>query len=391
MVRSIKGDASLPECECPKEQRERRQHHAKASVGRAKATRHQMFLQLTQSVGGVDFGGWDQGAKIVAEPVPSAQSWTCVVSRWHHRAMSTQPVAVTSSRYACDIGMHVFPVEKYALTLRALEESGHIARGGAHEPAEPTRELLASAHDAAYLDDLEALRWTPRTQYSELPLTHEVVRAFALSASGTTLAARAALERGAAAHIGGGLHHAHGGHAEGFCYFNDLAVAVRVLQQEKRIVRAAVVDLDVHQGNGTAHIFRDNPEVLTLSIHQENNYPSPKESGDIDVGLEDGTQDKAYLAALALALERVWAHASDLVLYQAGADPFHDDQLGGLALSFEGLEERDRMVIEGCVARGIPVVTTLGGGYARRVEDTVRIHATTCRLALELGAGMRRQ
>ncbi len=303
--------------------------------------------------------------------------------------MPGPPVVVTSPHYACDIGMHVFPIEKYALVVQALEASGHLARGAALEPPPPSRELLAAAHDEAYLEDLAALRWTPRTQYSELPLTHEVVLAFSYGASGTTLAAREALERGAAAHAGGGLHHAYAGHAEGFCYFNDLAVAVRVLQREQRIGRAAVVDLDVHQGNGTAHIFRDDPEVFTVSMHQELNYPSPKEQSDLDVGLADGTEDAAYLAALAPTLERVWAHRPDLVLYQAGADPFHDDQLGGLALSLAGLEERDRMVIEGCMVRGIPVVTTLGGGYARRLEDTVRIHTTTCRLALELGAARR--
>lgn len=303
--------------------------------------------------------------------------------------MPGPPIVVTSPEYACDIGMHVFPIEKYSLTTQALIASGHVPASGALEPPTPTRALLEAAHDAAYLDDLEALRWTPRTQYSELPLTAGILRAFAWGAAGTTLAAREALERGAAAHVGGGLHHAYAGHAEGFCYYNDLAVAVRVLQQEGRIRRAAVVDLDVHQGNGTAHIFRDDPDVFTLSIHQEHNYPTPKERGDLDVGLDDGTGDEAYLAALAPALERVWAHRPELVLYQAGADPFADDQLGGLALSFDGLAARDGMVIDGCVERGIPVVTTLGGGYARRVEDTVRIHTTTCRLTLDRCAARR--
>src|SRR5262249_40693497 len=228
-----------------------------------------------------------------------------------------------------------------------------------------TRALLESAHEAAYLDDLESLRWTPRTQYSELPLTREIVNAFALGASGTTHAARLALEHRAAADLGGGLHHAYAGHAEGFCYINDLAVAACAVLAERLARRVAVVDLDVHQGNGTAHIFRDRPEVFTLSVHQQNNYPIPKEPGDLDGGLDDGTGDAAYLAVLGPALERVWAFGPELVLYQAGADPFHDDQLGGLALSFQGLEARDRAVIGGCVERGIPVATTLGGGYAR--------------------------
>ena len=304
--------------------------------------------------------------------------------------MRKQPAAVWSPRYACDIGAHVFPTAKYEATYQALVASGDLPGGAGDlpggaaglEPPPATRALLAAAHEDAYLDDLEALRWTPRTQYSELPLAREIVDAFALGASGSTQAARLALQFGAAAHLGGGLHHAYAGHAEGFCYLNDLAVAARVVLRERLVARVAVVDLDVHQGNGTAHIFRDDPAVFTLSVHQENNYPNPKERSDLDVGLDDGTGDDAYLAALAPALERVWAFAPELVLYQAGADPFEEDQLGGLRLSFAGLEARDRAVIDGCVRRGIAVATTLGGGYARRLEDTVRIHAVTSRLAL---------
>ena len=300
----------------------------------------------------------------------------------------TRPLAaVWSPAYGCDIGTHVFPTAKYAAVHDALVASGHLDRGADLSPPPATRALLEQAHDAEYLDDLEALRWTPRTQYSELPLTREIVDAFALGASGTTQAARLALAHGAAAHLGGGLHHAYAGHAEGFCYLNDLAVAARAMQHEGLAPRVAIVDLDVHQGNGTASIFRGDASVFTLSMHQEHNYPEPKEPGDLDIGLDDGTGDAEYLAALAPALERVWAFAPRLVLYQAGADPFHDDWLGGLRLSFEGLEARDRAVIDGCVSRGIAVATTLGGGYSRRFEDLVRIHATTCRLTLEAAHG----
>ena len=303
--------------------------------------------------------------------------------RWHPAGMSNPAPAVWSPRYACDIGPHVFPTAKYAGVFRALVASGDLSDDAVSlEPPPVTRALLTAAHEDAYLDDLAALRWTPRTQYSELPLTREIVDAFALAASGTTHAARLALQHGAAAHLGGGLHHAHAGHAEGFCYLNDLAVAAGVLLHEARVRRIAVVDLDVHQGNGTAHIFRDQPAVFTLSLHQENNYPVPKQRSDLDVGLEDGTGDDGYLAALAPALEQVWAFAPELVLYQAGADVYAEDQLGGLRLTFTGIEARDRAVIDGCARRGIPVATTLGGGYARELEDTVRIHATTSRLAL---------
>jgi acetoin utilization deacetylase AcuC-like enzyme len=289
---------------------------------------------------------------------------------------------VWSPRYGCDIGTHVFPTAKYAAVARSLVGSGDLANTAGLEPPPASRALLEQAHEPEYLDDLEALRWTPRTQYSELPLTREIVEAFSLAASGTTQAARLALLHGAAAHLGGGLHHAYAGHAEGFCYVNDLAVAARVVLREGLVRRVAVVDLDVHQGNGTADIFAGDDAVFTLSVHQEANYPIPKARSDLDVGLADGTGDDAYLAALAPALERVWAFRPDLVLYQAGADPYRDDQLGGLALTFEGLEARDRAVLEGCAGRGIPVASTLGGGYARRLEDTVRIHAVTSRMAL---------
>ena len=296
-----------------------------------------------------------------------------------------RPVVVWSEAYACDIGAHVFPVEKYARVHAMLLAAGDVAPGGTFNPAPPGRELLALAHTGAYLDDLEALRETHRTVRSELPVTADVVRAFSLAAAGTTLAAREALRRGVAVHVGGGLHHAHADHAEGFCYVNDLAIAAHAMLREELVERIAVVDLDVHQGNGTAAMFANDPRVFTFSMHQERNYPVPKARSDLDVGLEDATDDDAYGAALAPAMERVWAGRPQLVLYQAGADPFHDDQLGGLALSFAGLAERDRAVLEGCAARGIPVVVTLGGGYARRVEDTVRIHVETCRMALRLG------
>ena len=298
--------------------------------------------------------------------------------------MSAPPVVVTSSRYQCDIGPHVFPVRKYAGVLERLVEDGLVRREDVLEPAMPSRDDLELVHTAEYLDDLEALRWVPSTWVSELPLTRAIVEAYELAAGGTVLAARRALERGTAVHVGGGFHHAFAEHAEGFCYVNDLAVAVRVLRRDGLVGRVAVVDLDVHQGNGTARIFEDDPDTFTLSIHQEANYPLPKMRSDLDVGLADGTSDDDYLAALDAALERVWDARPRLVLYQAGADPYVDDQLGGLALTADGLEARDRRVLEGCAARGIASVVTLGGGYARRVEDTVEIHARTARIAIAL-------
>ncbi len=307
------------------------------------------------------------------------------------RSMPNAALVVHSPGYFCDIGPHVFPVEKFALVRAHLANGREIEAGDVVEPAPAPREDLLRAHTREYLDDLEALRWTRRTRMSELPLTAEIVRAYRLAASGTTLAARGALERGCGINLGGGFHHASADRAEGFCYLNDLAVAVRVLQHEGRIRRAAVVDLDVHQGNGTALIFGGDDSVFTLSIHQESNYPSPKATSTLDVGLPDRTGDEEYLRRLEAALAAVWSFGPEIVLYQAGADPYVEDQLGGLALTLAGLESRDREVLEGCARRGIPVAVTLGGGYALRLEDTVSIHARTCRAALAAAqAGMKR-
>jgi acetoin utilization deacetylase AcuC-like enzyme len=296
--------------------------------------------------------------------------------------MSSAAVVVHSPEYFCDIGPHVFPVEKFARVRAHLVNGRQIEAGDVVAPSVASREDLLRAHTPEYLDDLDALRWTHRTRMSELPLTAEIVRAYRLAAGGTTLAARGALERGCGINLGGGFHHASADQAEGFCYLNDLSVAVRVLQHEGRIRRAAVVDLDVHQGNGTALIFRGDESVFTLSVHQEMNYPIPKEASTLDVGLDDRTGDEEYLRRLDPALEAVWSFGPEIVLYQAGADPYVEDQLGGLALTRAGLEARDRRVLDGCARRGIPAVVTLGGGYARRLEDTVAIHAATCRVAL---------
>ncbi|HEY2954664.1 MAG TPA: histone deacetylase [Candidatus Eisenbacteria bacterium] len=303
--------------------------------------------------------------------------------------MSSAAVVVHSSGYFCDIGPHVFPTEKFARVRALLVSGGEIENGDVHEPEPATSADLLRVHTPEYLDDLAALRWTHRTRMSELPLTAEIVRSYRLAAGGTTLAARGALERGIGVNLGGGFHHASADHAEGFCYLNDLAVAVRAVRHPGGLRRAAVVDLDVHQGNGTALVFEGDESVFTLSIHQELNYPVPKARSTLDVGLEDGTGDEEYLRRLDAALEPVWRFEPEIVLYQAGADPYAEDQLGGLALSMSGLEARDRRVLEGCAARRIPAVVTLGGGYARRVEDTVRIHARTCEIALSLARGQR--
>jgi acetoin utilization deacetylase AcuC-like enzyme len=289
---------------------------------------------------------------------------------------------VWSARYECDIGPHIFPTRKFRLTLERLLAAGDITRAQLLEPEPIEPAQMALVHTRAYLDDFLALRPTLRVLRSELPITAEIRDAYLLAAGGTLLAARRALADGAAMHLGGGYHHAMPAHAEGFCYVNDIAVAIRVLQNEQRIARAAVIDTDVHQGNGTAVVFQDDPTVFTFSIHQEHNYPL-KERSDWDIGLEDGTGDADYLAHLEQAVPQILeTHAPELVLMVAGADPYCEDQLGGLGLTLDGLARRDRLVVDACAARGIPVVGLMAGGYARRLEDTIEVHANTTRAVL---------
>ena len=295
---------------------------------------------------------------------------------------------VHSPRAWADIGPHVFPMEKYAGVYRRLVEED-----GVRDPLRPvpsTREELLRVHTAAYLDDLDGGVHTWRTTASELPLSAEIAEFFRLACGGTTLAARTALERGWAVHLGGGFHHAFQERAEGFCYLNDLAVAARAVQEEGLVERLAVVDLDVHQGNGTAAIFRGDATVYTFSVHQEDNYPV-KEPGDRDIGLvsfdrrrrgSPWVEDELYLEILEAAMPEVLADARpDLVVYQAGADPYRYDQLGGFRLTQEGLERRDEIVFAACRERDVPVATTFGGGYAADVKDTIAIHLATVRAA----------
>jgi acetoin utilization deacetylase AcuC-like enzyme len=219
----------------------------------------------------------------------------------------------------------------------------------------------------------------------QLPWSVDIVEGFRTMVGGTVQAARLACRSrravAMAVHIGGGLHHAFASHGEGFCPFNDVAVAVRVLQAEG-IDRVAIIDLDVHHGNGTAFIFESDPRVFTFSMHQQHNYPSWKPRGSLDIGLPDGTGDETFLDDLREALPAVLASHPQCVFYLAGADPYEDDQLGGLALTQGGLRARDRMVIDASRAAEVPLVITLAGGYARRVEDTVAIHVATIEEAL---------
>jgi acetoin utilization deacetylase AcuC-like enzyme len=286
-------------------------------------------------------------------------------------------IVVYSARYHIDIGSHVFPTRKYHLLherIRASTVDPNIV-----EPQAATWEQLAVVHSREYLTKLQAgtFEWN-ELALLEIPWSPEVVEGFRLMTGGTIEAANFALEtRGVAFHIGGGFHHAFASHGEGFCLFNDVAVAIQSLLAGGAVERAAVIDLDVHHGNGTAFIFEREPRVFTFSMHQEHNYPVHKPRGSLDVGLPDGTRDDEYLDRLRASLPQVMTSAPQIVFYLAGADPFEDDQLGGLALTKSGLRHRDRLVLDACSASAIPVVVLLAGGYARRLEDTVDIHFAT--------------
>jgi acetoin utilization deacetylase AcuC-like enzyme len=219
----------------------------------------------------------------------------------------------------------------------------------------------------------------------EIPYSREAVEACWLAAGGAILAGQSALRDGFGCNLGGGFHHAYPGHGEGFCAIHDVAVAIRRLQHDGAIGKAIVVDTDVHQGNGTAAIFADDESVFTLSIHQENNYPAYKPPSDVDLEMGDRVDDDEYLGALIPAVQTALDEfRPEILFYIGGADPFCEDQLGGLLLTKNGLKTRDRRVFEEARRRGIPVATALAGGYARRVEDTIRIHVNTILAAREV-------
>jgi acetoin utilization deacetylase AcuC-like enzyme len=286
--------------------------------------------------------------------------------------------------YEVDIGPHVFPTRKYRLVRDRLLAEEVITESDLVSPQPASDEELALAHTPEYLQKVEACRFTiAELMLLEIPFSPEVGAAARLCAGGSIATARLALERGVAVHLGGGFHHAFADHGEGFCVINDVAVAIRTLQHAGEIRRAAVIDCDVHHGNGTAAIFAAEEATLTFSIHQEHNYPLVKPPSDLDVGLADGTGDEEYLARLAENLsDELRCHAPDLAFYLAGADPYREDQLGGLGVTLEGLAERDAFVLGTLRELGVPAAIVLAGGYAWRPEDTVAIHCATVRAAL---------
>ncbi len=312
---------------------------------------------------------------------------------------------VYSDDYYLPIGAHVFPAEKYRLIKKQLLQTGIAAPEDFVVPQPASDEDILLVHTPDYVRKLKTGTLSPREEMLlEVPYSPELVRAFWLAAGGSILAAKNALRDGCAVSVGGGFHHAFPDHGEGFCMIHDVAVAIRRLQRDGVISRAMTVDCDVHQGNGTAAIFggvkaqgqklpswsaamfgaqpediaQNSGSVFTISLHQEHNYPAWKPSSDIDVNLPDGIGDAEYLAWLDNALSSgLRQFQPDLLCYIAGADPYREDQLGGLGLSIEGLKRRDELVLQVARSREIPVMITYAGGYARRVEDTVTIHCNT--------------
>jgi len=284
--------------------------------------------------------------------------------------------------YDLNLGEHVFPSRKYRLIHDRLLDEGTAAPWDFVEPQPVTDEDVLRVHDAGWVHRLKTGTMTDvEVIRLEIPYSEAMVNGFWLAAGGTILAARNALRERIGFNIGGGFHHAFPGHGEGFCAIHDVAVAIRALQHEKAIERAMVVDCDVHHGNGTAAIFAGDNSVLTMSLHQWNNYPSVKPSSTIDVHLRDGIGDEEYLERLRGALDLAMGFAPQLIVYVAGADPYREDQLGGLKLTMEGLKQRDRLVFETAREKRVPLAVTLAGGYARDTADTVTIHCNTVKEA----------
>ena len=281
--------------------------------------------------------------------------------------------------YDLNLGAHVFPSQKYRMIRDKLLEDGVATQDDFLAPQPATDEDVLRVHSQEYVYKLKngSLGRTEEMRL-EVPYSKKLIEACWLAAGGSILAGRRALQDGWAANIGGGFHHACPDHGEGFCVIHDVAIAIRRLQFDGAIERAMVVDTDVHQGNGTAVVFGGDGNVYTLSLHQEHNYPFPKPPSTMDVDLPDGIGDEEYLAILEKHLHQAFHDFSpELLFYVAGADPYREDQLGGLALTMEGLAQRDALVFDYARRNGVPVAIALAGGYARRVADTVDIHVGT--------------
>ena len=286
---------------------------------------------------------------------------------------------IYSDDYDLNLGAHVFPSQKYRLIRDRLLADGSAGPEDFLAPQPASDDDVLRVHSQDYVRKLKTGTLSrEEIMRLEVPYSPELVQAAWLAAGGSILAGQRSLQDGWAANIGGGFHHAYADHGEGFCVLHDVAIAIRRLQFDRAVERAMVIDTDVHQGNGTASIFGGDGDVFTLSIHQERNYPYPKPPSTMDINLPDGIGDEDYLAILEKHLHRAFQDfAPQILFYVAGADPYREDQLGGLDLTIGGLRKRDELVFDYAKRNSTPIVTTLAGGYARHLQDTVQIHVNT--------------
>jgi acetoin utilization deacetylase AcuC-like enzyme len=289
-------------------------------------------------------------------------------------------------RYYANIGdTHIFPIRKFELVRDKLLTEGTLAVEELFEPAPANVEDVLRVHTEDYVTRLCEGRLTDKeTRRLGLPWSESLVQRSFYAVGGTIAAALHSLEEGYASNLAGGTHHSFPDRGEGFCVLNDVAIAIRTLRARGFIRKAAIIDCDVHQGNGTATIFADDLDTFTFSMHGANNYPLFKATSNLDIELADGTLDAEYLDVLSKSLHSVFAHEPDLIFYLAGADPFAGDKLGKLALTIEGLRRRDTLVLGACYEREIPVTTVMSGGYGKQIEDTVEIHCNTIRSVKEV-------
>ena len=289
-------------------------------------------------------------------------------------------------RYYADIGQgHIFPIRKFELVRNRLLAEGTLLPGELFEPEPAAIEEVLLVHTHDYISRLcNGTLTTKELRRLGLPWSESLVRRSFYAVGGTIAASRTALAEGYGSNLAGGTHHSFADRGEGFCVLNDVAVAIQVLRKERLIQRAAIVDCDVHQGNGTATIFAGDPDTFTFSIHGANNYPLFKASSSLDVELPDGTTDDGYLQCLNSHLPAVLATDPEIVFYLAGADPYAGDKLGRLALTIDGLRRRDVSVLRECYEREVPVVTVMSGGYGKDINDTIEIHCNTIRMVKEV-------
>lgn len=292
---------------------------------------------------------------------------------------------VYSDEYDVDIGTHVFPTKKYKLIREKLITEKLLSDDDFESPRPSSDEDILLVHSKEYVNKLKSGTLSFEEIFRlELPHSRELVHASYICVNGTVKSCGIALEEGVGVHLGGGFHHAFRDHGEGFCVFNDVAIGIKRMIKDGRIKKAMIIDCDLHQGNGTADIFRDDKDVFTFSIHQQNNYPFHKPESDLDIGLDDYTSDKVYLDKLREHIPKIISDFKpQFILYVAGADPYKGDQIGNLALTIDGLKKRDEFIFETAKNFNVPIAVVLAGGYAVNVKDTVTIHFNTVKTALE--------